>query len=181
MDKAGTLPVIFYDNPQTAKDLSWDTELEMEGLKLVAEGNDNEGNDECSEVVGGNESENNELVGNIQDADDAIQSHVNQSWTEMCAHAQRVLYMCTPLHSGNADAPWGEPKMIETTLKTMWVNWRCLHQCIPECTHRSLILLLYNHIHVQPIHYLICMIIITKISINLRQIICHDLQKGCVY
>ena len=42
----------------------------MEWLSLVAEGNDNDKNDDGSEVVGGNEAANNELVGNVQDEDD---------------------------------------------------------------------------------------------------------------
>ena len=89
----------------------------MEGLDLVAECNDNEGNDECSEVVEGNESENDELVGNIHDEDFAIQSHVNQ--LKCIPMLRKFVLVCTspfrqwPVHHK------GRQKMIDTILKTM--------------------------------------------------------------
>ena len=71
MHRIGTLPIILYNNAQKAKDLACDTELEMEGLAQVAEGNDiEEVNDEGGEVVGGNEADNNECVGNVQGEED---------------------------------------------------------------------------------------------------------------
>ena len=51
MGNASILPIILYNNAQETKDLAWGTEPEMERLKLVAEGNDNEGNNERSEIV----------------------------------------------------------------------------------------------------------------------------------
>ena len=75
MDKAGTLPIILYENAQKATNLTWGTELEMEGLHLVA-ANDNEVPslwllDKGSEMES-NETENNEHDGNVQEEDDAI-------------------------------------------------------------------------------------------------------------
>ena len=78
MDKAGTLTIILYDNAHKHKDLAWDTELEMERLYLIAEGNDNEGNDDGNEVQG-NDTDNNEHGGNVQEKCDAIQSCADQT------------------------------------------------------------------------------------------------------
>ena len=50
----------------------------MKMLDLVAEGNDNEGNDDGSEVKA-NDTGKNEHVGNVQEKYDTIKSNVDQT------------------------------------------------------------------------------------------------------